>query len=91
LKRSDLIACIERENPDLSSPELGQIVDLFFDRIAHALASGGRVELRGFGSFSTRSYDARTARNPKSGVQVEVIEKRRPFFRPGSSLAKRLR
>ena len=91
LKRSELQGFLERENPDLKSHEVSKIVDLFFDQIVTALERGGRVELRGFGSFTTRSYDARTARNPRSGAHVEIAEKRLPFFRPSSVLAKRLR
>jgi integration host factor subunit beta len=40
------------------------VVDVFFDEIAGRLADGGRVELRGFGAFSTRERDARKGRNP---------------------------
>jgi integration host factor subunit beta len=91
LKRSELIALIESENPWLAGSEGEKIVDAFFDQIGVALAGGGRAELRGFGSFSTRSFGARTARNPRSGARVDVNEKRRPFFKPSSVLAKQLR
>jgi hypothetical protein len=53
-------------------------------------AAGGRVELRGFGAFSTRQRDGRTGRNPKTGVTVDVPEKRVPYFKPGKGMKERL-
>ncbi len=50
----------------------------------------GRVELRGFGAFSTRARDARTGRNPRTGELVEVDAKRVPYFKPGKEMRQRL-
>ncbi len=50
------------------------------------MARGGRVELRGFGSFSTKHRKPRTGRNPRTGVQVEVAEKFLPFFKTSRDL-----
>lgn len=91
MKKSDLIALVRRAKPRLASHDAAQIVDIFFDRIAEVLVSGGRVELRGLGSFSTRSIDARTACNPRTGMLVEVVKKRHPYFKPSGKLARRLR
>jgi integration host factor subunit beta len=82
---------IESENPDLASREVVQSLDVFFDQIITALESDGRVEIRGFGSFSTRTYGARTARNPRNGAVVDLGERRLPFFKPSSVFATRLR
>ena len=65
-------------------------VDLIFDGIAEELAKGGRVESRGFGSFSAREYKGYTGRNPRWGNTVEVKPKKSPFFRAGKELKKRL-
>lgn len=51
--RSELLQELHRDNPDLRADEIEQVVDIFFDEIAQRLAEGGRVELRGFGAFST--------------------------------------
>jgi integration host factor subunit beta len=51
---------------------------------------GGRVEIRGFGSFTIRSRDAREARNPKSGDVVMIPEKKTPFFKTGKELRERV-
>ena len=51
---------------------------------------GGRVELRGFGAFSTRQRDARIGRNPRTGEAVDVDAKRVPYFKPGKEMRERL-
>ncbi len=51
---------------------------------------GGRVELRGFGAFSTRQRDARVGRNPRTGDPVSVDAKRVPYFKPGKEMRERL-
>ena len=58
--------------------------------IANQLADGGRVELRGFGAFSTRQREARTGRNPRTGEAVEVPAKSVPFFKAGKAIRERL-
>lgn len=65
-------------------------MDIFFEEIAQRLAEGGRVELRGFGTFSTRERDARTGRNPRTGETVDVPAKRVPYFKPGKEMRERL-
>ena len=84
--RSELVRKLGDENPDLKPHEIEKIVDLFFSQIIQKLAEGGRVELRGFGAFSTRSRDARTGRNPHTGETVEVPAKRVPYFKPGKEI-----
>lgn len=88
--RSELLQTLATDNPDLRADEVEQIVDIFFDEIAARLAEGGRVELRGFGTFSTRGRDARTGRNPRTGAAVEVAAKRVPYFKPGKEMRDRL-
>jgi integration host factor subunit beta len=88
--RSELIRAIARDNPDLSSAEVEKIVECFFGSITAHLAENGRVELRGFGAFSTRARDARTGRNPRTGEAVDVDAKRVPYFKPGKEVRARL-
>jgi integration host factor subunit beta len=88
--RSELVAAIARENPGLRMEEVEKVVSTFFDEIAGRLASGGRVELRGFGAFSTRAREARKGRNPRTGETVSVPGKRVPYFKPGKEMRARL-
>ncbi len=88
--RSELLQAIATDNPDLRAEEVEQIVDIFFDEIATRLADGGRVELRGFGAFSTREREARKGRNPRTGEAVDVPAKRVPYFKPGKEMRRLL-
>lgn len=88
--RSELLAEIAKENPELRADEVERVVDVFFEEIAQRLASGGRVELRGFGAFSTREREARQGRNPRTGETVSVPGKRVPYFKPGKEMRQRL-
>lgn len=88
--RSELVEALATDNPELRVEEVEQIVDIFFDEIATRLAEGGRVELRGFGTFTTRAREARTGRNPRTGDAVEVPAKRVPYFKPGKEMRERL-
>jgi len=88
--RSALVARLQEEFASLKAADVEMAVDTFLDEIAATLASGGRVELRGFGAFSVRKRDARTGRNPRTGEAVEVEAKRVPFFKPGKELRDRV-
>lgn len=88
--RSELVQLLMRDNPDLSARDVERIVTVFFDEITQRLSADGRVELRGFGAFSTRARDARTGRNPRTGEAVEVEAKRVPYFKPGKEMRLRL-
>ena len=88
--RSELLQALAKDNPDLRAEEIEQVVDIFFDEITQRLAEGGRVELRGFGTFTTRQREARTGRNPRTGEAVSVPAKRVPYFKPGKEMRDRL-
>ncbi|NBU84800.1 MAG: integration host factor subunit beta [Sphingomonadaceae bacterium] len=88
--RSELVAKIAEENPGLTAKEVDSIVDLFFENIAEQMAQGGRVELRGFGAFSTRGRDGRQGRNPRTGELVDIPAKKVPYFKPGKEMRARL-
>ena len=88
--RSELLQALAKANPELRIDDVERIVDVFFDEIAQRLADGGRVELRGFGAFSTREREPRKGRNPRTGESVEVPGKKVPFFKPGKEMRARL-
>jgi integration host factor subunit beta len=88
--RSELVQKIAEANPDLPPRDVERLVAAIFEAIGAHLAAGGRVELRGFGAFSTRARDARTGRNPRTGEAVDVSAKRVPYFKPGKEMRERL-
>ena len=88
--RSELVQKLCEDHPDLTVKEIERVVTAFFDSIIDQLQRGGRVELRGFGAFSTREREARKGRNPRTGDQVDVDAKRVPYFKPGKEMRERL-
>ena len=89
MKKSDLIyALSEKEN--LTEKNAFEIVNLIFDGFTDELKNGGRIEIRGLGSFSVSKYGAYTGRNPKTGAGIKVGTKRLPFFKVGKELKARV-
>ena len=85
MNRADLIKKVsEKENIPLKAATT--IVDTLFDSMMESLEKGDRIEIRGFGSFAVRHYNAYKGRNPKTGQIVEVPPKRLPFFKAGKEL-----
>ncbi|NQS70939.1 MAG: integration host factor subunit beta [Desulfobulbaceae bacterium] len=74
------------ESMQLSVREAASIVNTIIDTMTEALARGDSIEIRGFGSFVVKSYDAYTGRNPKTGEQITVQPKKLPFFKVGKDL-----
>ncbi|MCY3019096.1 MAG: integration host factor subunit beta, partial [Planctomycetota bacterium] len=74
----------------LEQATVGRVVQLTLDAIIEALATEGRLELRGFGVFEVRVTKARKARNPRTGVEVPVPEGRRVRFRAGKVMEERV-
>ena len=90
MTRSELIAHLATANPHLRQQDVELIVATIFNEIVVALGRGDRVELRGFGAFSTKRRAARTGRNPRTGEAVDVAGKAVPYFKPGKELRERV-
>ncbi len=88
--KSELVQKLTAQNPHLYQRDLERVVSLVLDGITGALKAGDRVELRGFGTFSSKDRAARTGRNPRNGSAVKVDAKRAAAFRCGKDLHKRL-
>ena len=70
----------------LPKNDIKRTIELFYETVTQALIEGRTVELRGFGTFEVRQRKGRTARNPKTGQQVEVQTHGVAVFRPGREL-----
>jgi integration host factor subunit beta len=90
MTRAELITELAASYPHLRQADVELIVTTVFDRIGEALANGDRVELRGFGAFTTKQREARTGRNPRTGEDIPVEAKLRPSFRASRGLLGRL-
>ena len=62
------------------------IVEAILGSVVRALRTGDKIEIRGFGSFRTRSRQPRVGRNPKTGARVDVPAKKIPYFKPSKEL-----
>lgn len=86
MTRSELIANLALRFPQLVRPDAELAVSEILEAIARTLVDGGRVEVRGFGSFALNHRPPRRGRNPKTGEEVSVPAKYVPHFKPGKEL-----
>ena len=86
MTRSDLVVQLAERFGQLTHRDTEFAVKTILDAMAHALARGHRIEIRGFGSFSINRRPPRVGRNPRSGEQVVISEKLVPHFKPGKAL-----
>jgi integration host factor subunit beta len=90
MTKSDLILRLADRHRQLMVRDAEMVVRMILDEMSETLAKGGRIEIRGFGSFGLNVRPARTGRNPKSGEQVLVPPKVVPHFKPGKELRERV-
>lgn len=89
MNKSDLIELISEK---LAQPKkkAEDVVNHLFDSMTTTLAEGGRIEIRGFGSFVTKEYGSYTGRNPRTGESIHVKPKKLPTFKVGKELRERV-
>ena len=90
MTKCELIARLAERYPHLVAKDTELAVKTILDAMAVSLASGQRIEIRGFGSFDLNYRPPRTGRNPKSGSSVHVPEKFVPHFKAGKELRERV-
>jgi len=90
MTKSELIERIAMQQPQLMLKDVELAVKSVIDDMSNALATGERIEIRGFGSFSLHYRAPRSGRNPKTGESVELQGKYVPHFKPGKELRERV-
>lgn len=90
MTKSELIDRIVLRQGRLPPRDIELAVKMILEHMIQALAKNGRIEIRGFGSFSLHYREPRTGRNPKSGDTVELPGKYVPYFKPGKELRERV-
>lgn len=90
MTKSELIEIIASRQKHLASRDVELAVKCMIEQMGQALASGGRIEIRGFGSFSLHYRPPRIGRNPKTGESVALAGKHVPHFKPGKELRERV-
>lgn len=90
MTRAELILALTQKYHDIPREKVDQAVRLILEFIAQSLIQGERVELRNFGSFDVRRYEARTAHNPRTGKKVKVASRAGVHFKPSIALRSRV-
>lgn len=90
MTKSELIEKIAERQDQLPAKDVELAVKLILDYMSQVLASGDRIEIRGFGSFSLHYRAPRIGRNPKTGDSVELAGKYVPHFKPGKEMRDRV-
>jgi len=91
MTKSELIELIADEQAHhLVYRDVELTVRCLLEQMSNTLASGGRIEIRGFGSFSLHYRPPRMGRNPKTGGSVALAGKHVPYFKPGKELRDRV-
>ena len=88
--KSKLLKQLTDNYPNFLKKDLQKFLDIFFKEIKQALSRGERVELRGFGVWSTHIQKARISRNPKTGEKVNTLEKKTIHFKMSKELFNKL-
>ena len=86
MTKSELIELLIDKHPELSVKDVESAVKTMLYHMTESLSAGGRIEVRGFGSFSLHYRAPRIGRNPKTGESVALSEKYVPHFKPGKEL-----
>ena len=86
MTKNDLIKKLQEELKSYPLQDVTYAVNIIFDSMIAAMKRGERIELRGFGSFVVRERKPRMGRNPKSGAEVKLKERKVPFFKTGKEL-----
>jgi len=86
MNKSDLVEILIKKNSKLTKKDIEESINLLLNFFSYQISKGNRIELRGFGSFSTRKRKARFARNPKTGTSIKVEGKSHPYFRASKEL-----
>ena len=89
MNKSELIEKLA-ERSGLNVMQSEEVVNLIYKKMKETMVNGGRIEIRGFGSFVVKEYSSYQGRNPKTGEKIPVPPKKLPFFKVGKELKERI-
>lgn len=88
--KSELIAILAANMTHLPEQQVTNSINHMLELMSDTLTQGGRIEIRGFGSFSLHDRPPRHAHNPKTGEKITTEAKQTPHFKPGKALRERV-
>lgn len=86
MTKNDLIKKVQEQLRVYSQKDIAFAVNIMFDSMSDSMKKDERIEIRGFGNFTIRERKPRVGRNPKSGAEVNLKERKVPFFKTGKDL-----
>jgi integration host factor subunit beta len=89
VNKSELIEKLALKS-GINTMQAEEVVNLIYRKMRDTMVAGGRIEIRGFGSFVVKEYNAYQGRNPKTGEKIPVAPKKLPFFKVGKDLKERV-
>ena len=89
MNKSELIERLA-EKAGINVMQAEDVVNLIYRKMRDTMINGGRIEIRGFGSFVVKEYQPYRGRNPKTGEPIDVPGKKLPFFKVGKELKERI-
>jgi integration host factor subunit beta len=90
ITKSELIANLSSRQSHLVETDVALAVKGLINLMSNTLSNGGRIEIRGFGTFNLHYHPPRAGRNPRTGESVNIRGKYVPYFKPGKELRKRV-
>jgi integration host factor subunit beta len=88
--KSKLLNQLKKSYPNFLKKDLEKVMTVVLNEIKQSLKRGDRVELRGFGMFSTNIQKARISRNPKTGEKINTPQKKTIHFKMAKEMFKKL-
>jgi integration host factor subunit alpha len=89
MTKSDIVEAVY-QNVGFTKKRAAEVVNLILDTMKEALENGEKVKISGFGNFEIRKKDARKGRNPQTGAEITISERRVLTFKPSQVLKDRL-
>lgn len=88
--KSELLRALKEQCPNLQPSDVELALNCLLEHMITSLASGERIEIRGFGSFALRHQRPRLSRNPKTGAEINLLAKVKLHFKPGKEMSDRV-
>ncbi|EQB63564.1 MAG: DNA-binding protein HU [candidate division Zixibacteria bacterium RBG-1] len=83
MTKADLVEMVASKT-GLTRSDVAAVVDEFLEAVKKTLENGNNIEIRGFGTFKIKARKARKARNPRTGEEVPVPDRKVPVFKPSN-------
>ncbi len=89
MNKSALVIQVSEE-VNLTKKKVGEVIDIIFETMSQALINGERIEIRGFGNFTVKTYGPYVGKNPKTGEKIRIDSRKLPFFKVGKDLREKV-